>query len=159
MANPPGTSYGSCSLFTSSLWRQHLLSLGVRPYATTSHPPNGIAEQAVGQTKQILRTLSRKPDWSSEISNIQNAINSWLSRTLGASPYYILFGQGPPFPLHQQVLGAENQGQAQEHSSLQRMRGILQQGEAKACQNGSTRRGIYGGGAIIFSLVDEFLVA
>lgn len=86
------------SLFTSRAWQKELSQLGAeRHLATTGHPQsNGVAENAVGLAKEILKRYRTKRRWAEVLPEVMIALNSRPSRTSKVSPYYVLFGQTPP---------------------------------------------------------------
>ena len=91
------------SKFLSHFWRTLWGKLGTRLKHSTSHQP-----QTDGQTKVInrslgslLRSLIKKSirEWETLLPHAEFAYNKSINRTIGKSPFEVVYGMNPLGPL------------------------------------------------------------
>lgn len=84
-------------------------NLGIRrALTTTAHPQaNGLVERTNRTLIGILKTFLQGADqnWDFYLPFAQFAINTTLSTTLKESPYYLVFGRDPHFPVNRWLPG------------------------------------------------------
>ena len=95
------TDQGGC--FESKLFQSLMQEAKIRKIRTTPYRPQGNAQvECFNRTLLgMLGTMpiEQKPDWQEWVSTMTHAYNSTVCRSMGFSPYFLMFGWEPRLPI------------------------------------------------------------
>ncbi|KAL8563719.1 hypothetical protein ACOMHN_063487 [Nucella lapillus] len=87
------TSDQGCQ-FTSALWRELNMVLGVKPQTTTAYHPqaNGMVERFHRSLKAALKARLNRPRWMDELPIVMLGIRTTWKEDLDAAPVLLTYG-------------------------------------------------------------------
>ncbi|OXA48991.1 Transposon Ty3-I Gag-Pol polyprotein [Folsomia candida] len=135
------------SVFTSAIFKELALSLGINHLLSTTYHPQTVGQ--IERSHQVLHDsifmyledpLRSQKDWDKFLFQITFAINTSVHKVTGFSPFYMLYGREAVYPIEREVINGGEEETIGDYLSRIRTARLIASQRIRKMQNEYARR-------------------